>query len=309
MTVWLSRERLVRIVVSVCLTCLLWLAVKLSKEYHTQVAVPIAYTGIPANLKLTTPLPTTLSVSVYGVGHQLAMAQWKQQTDTLLLDLSPYRDGGNVRTRNWQPLLAQHLPEALTIEGILPDTVRLLYAGKVSKRVPLVSQLELEPQDGYRFTRPVRFLPDSVTLQGTTQELSQITEWPTAPVRFAKLSESLQAVVSVQRSADIFVSPEQVEVEIPLDRFTEKRLSLPVTLINVPAGTRVRVLPRMVDVVALVPLDKFSSVAETDFTVVVDYRTLRPDGHLAFPTIVRHPGFVQGLRVDPPTLTYVRTQR
>ena len=302
---WFSQQRLVRIGVSVTLSVLLWTSVKLTKNYRSALELPVAYEGIPRNLQLEAPLPSTLSVDVAAVGHQLALAKFGVGRDTLRLNLQPYLAQGALATQLVLPALAQQLPEALALEGIRPDTLYFRVSGRLRKQVPVVSRVRLETGKGYRLTDPVRFLPDSVMLLGTAKELRSLVEWPTVGIGFGQLTESVTATVPLERSNSLTVTPEAVSVELKVDRFTEKRIRVPVRVTNVPPGYQVRLLSGGVEVVLLVPLQRYDEVGADDFAVVVDYRSLRPEDPRAFPAVVRAPRFVQGVRLEPGFVPYV----
>lgn len=304
-----SGERILRIAVSLLLAALLWTTVKLSQPYRASIWIPVRYTGIPSNLQLTEVPPARLEVQVMGLGHQLLVPSVRSMGDTLVLDVGQYLEAGRVLSRTWRPDLQRYLSDALTIEAVLPDTLSLRYADKVNKRVPIVSRIQLSPSDGYRFTRPVRLVPDSVTLQGSRSELLQVTEWPTEAVALEGLRESSRLQVALASSPTVYLDPPLVEVELPLERFSEKVLRLPVVVRGSTGGMRLRLLPAQVELHCLVPVSRYTEVTPDDFELMVDISTLDTASHRAFPQVVRHPGFVQGIRLSPPAVRFVRTIR
>lgn len=303
-----SRERIARIAFALVVAVLLWVTVKLSKPYHAELEVPIRYAGLPSNFKMTSPLPDRFTVRVEGIGHQILLPELITLRDTLVLDLGPHLASGRVYTSTWRAEVQNYVSEALRIETISPDTLNLLYADKVNKRVPVVSALSLEPASGFRFTRPIRFYPDSVTLQGTRTELREVKEWPTATILLHELQQNERISVPLAPSNDILFQPNEVQVELPLERFSEKSFEAIVTAQNLPVGKRIRFLPGTLTVHCLVPISRYDDVSARDFTIAVDVASLTEDASLAFPVVVRHPGFVQGIRTQPRAVGFVVTE-
>lgn len=301
--------RWIRIVMSVLLAMLLWLSVKLATRYETVVRIPVRYENVPATLKFLKPLPKTLEVGVSGFGHQLLLPSFKLTRDSLHLDIGNALKPGYLKTDDLRTHIEDFLPGKLNIDFISPDTLRLTFQEKIYKTVPLVSRVEIRPAEGFRFTKPVRLVPDSVTLMGTRDELADVQTWETEPGELSNLDKSRQMELRPKPSSQIMVQPNQVTAHLYVDKFTEGSVTLPVHATNVAAGRAVRLVPATVTVKYLVPFAEYTKVDETDFDVEADFARLEGGTQYVIPKLKRKPGNLQAVHIEPAYLRFVLTTR
>jgi YbbR domain-containing protein len=301
--------RWIRVVMSILLSAVLWLSVKLAMRYNTMIDIPVRYQNVPATLKFVKPLPKTLQVAVTGMGHQLLLPSIKLTRDSLPLDIAAALKPGFMKTDELRTHIEDFLPGSLVIENITPDTLALAFEEKIYKTVPLVSMLKIKTAEGYRFTKNVQLVPDSVTLMGTRTELAQVQHWETEPREIAALAENRQVNIRPAPSSQIMVQPQQVAAHLFVDKFTEGSVTLPVHAVNVAAGRSVRLMPATVTIKYLVPFADYTKVDETDFDVEADFSLLEPGAQYVVPKLKRKPTMLQAVHLEPAYLRFVVTTR
>ncbi len=88
-----------------------------------------------------------------------------------------------------------------------------------------------------------------------------------------------------------------------MEKFTEKTLSVPIEVLNLPDSLSLKTFPHVVQVTCQVGLSNFEKLQPSMFSVVVDYKEaiggqskkLRVD-------LVRQPDFIQSVKFSPRSL-------
>lgn len=292
---------------SVTLAFLLWYTVKLVKLYDVEVTMPIAYVNVPGGLSFRQPLPTELRLSLRGEGHLLLLPSLMFGVDSLTLNLDEYMNLGQLPTRMLYERISERLPESVNVTSISPDTISLIFAANVRKRVPVRLRARVRPVPGFYLSEGLHIRPDSVTLTGSADTLALFHEWTTEPAVLEGINQDAQLPVQMQGHENIAVSPSQGRMQVRVARYTEAEITVQVTVANAPLSERVRLSPGSVRVRCLVPLHRYEQINLNDFRLEIDYNDLPPDGTLAFPRILSAPEGVKGIRLVPPYVRYVRT--
>lgn len=294
---------------AISVSVFLWVSLQLSNRYRSDIEVPVRYERLPEQMKLTQPLPDRLRVDAYGKGFDLVMPAMNLFGDTAIVDLSPSVQRGYILSQKLRPEIARVLPNGVEIRSIDPDTLRLAIETKVSRRVPLVSNVELDPKGGWFFNSPVRLDPDSVTLTGAASEIDSIRFWLTDTMRLKGSQASGKVYVRVQPSPRFVVQPAAVEAEVQIDRFTEVSVRRRIVAENLPPNRQVRFIPPVIVLTVVAPLSHAASVQESDFTATVDYNSLSPDVEHVTPVIENKPAYVISVRSQPAYVRYVISEK
>jgi hypothetical protein len=283
----------------------LWTSLQLTNKYRTELLIPVRYEQLPEQLKLTQPLPTQLRVDVIGKGFDLIGPSLRLLRDSATIDLAPAIGRGYVVSQKLRPEIARVLPDGVEVRGIDPDTLRLAIKRKVSRKVPLVSRIYLDPSKGWFFNTPVQLNPDSVVLIGAASEIDTVRFWTTESLQLSGPRLPDHIGVGVSPSTYCVVQPSQVRADLAIDRYTEIQVRRRVQVQNLPPNRQVRLLPDEVDLTLIVPLWAAHAVQESDLPVWVDYSNLNPEVATIVPNIGRRPSYVLGVRSQPAYVRYV----
>ncbi len=293
-----------RTIFSLLLAVVLWLSVKLIRNYSTTFLVPVRYVNIPHTLRSAKPLPTHIQVGVSGIGHQLLLPSLRAVNDSLTLDVGPSLRLGYVSSLQLIQKIEEFLPGQLQVERILPDTLPLVFEEKAYKRVPVLTDLHIVPKEGYRVVQPILIQPDSVLLTGTRTELDKVQHWRTQHIELIDAEAPVILQAPTLQSTSINISPAQVSVNVNVLKFTEGRIKLPVHIEG--NGTNyVRLMPAEAMVTFWVPFDLYEKVSPGDFEVVVNLAQASANAHVLRPVLRRKPSFVQEVRIHPASITFV----
>lgn len=282
----------------------LWTSLQLTDRYRTELVLPVSYEQLPEQLKLTQELPTQLRIDVSGKGFDLIWPSLGLLRDTARIDLSTAIDRGYLLSNKLRPEITRVLPAGIEVRGIDPDTLRLAIERKVTRKVPIFSQIQLDPSQGWFFNSPVRLDPDSVLLIGAASEIDTFRFWTTESLVLSGNSLPSELYVRVTPSNYCVVQPIQVRAELAADRYTEIKVRRRVQVYNLPPNRQVRLLPSEVELVVTVPLSMARDFHDHELQVLLDYNSLNPEVATAIPVYGRKPPYVLNIRCSPTYLRY-----
>lgn len=267
-----GREKIVVFAVSFILAFCLWLMVNLSRDFNLNINLPIAVANIPEDQALTEPLPETATVSISGEG-------WK------LINVynNPPEISVNVTDReiNLYDQVRQNmnmLPD-LSVQKVQPLIVSANLEQKVSKKVPVVSNVQLSFRSQYGLIDSVSLEPDSVTVSGAASLINDIEQWETDSLVISDIAGSITQSIPLKEPGELVsLNRSEVQITAPVAQFTEAEVRVNLSTRNMPLGNDVRFSPSSIIVRFDVPIENYASIADTNpFEAYVTYEQLMED--------------------------------
>lgn len=302
---------------STFLTCLLlsglfWLFHQLSREYEITVRLPVAYSNLPANGLVAVDLPDSVSARISASGFTILTYQWTHAETPLSFDLRQARamGGGDyaLATNSHPERLDGLIGHGLRIQQVMPDTIYLSFSGSVEKRVPVKAKVDVSCAPGYRLGDSVRTIPSEVIITGAEALLKRISFVETEPKSFLQLNQPVNQPVKIilpDEFRQVSVKPAEVNIVIPVGQYTEKKISIPVEPVNVPANAVLKTFPDKVDLVFQVPFEDYDKISADMFRVIADYSRIDSRTNSIPAEVVRQPLVIRNLRVEPARVEYL----
>lgn len=303
--------------VSTMLVCLLlssaaWLLHALSKQYTAVHRVPVVYMNLPADKMLSSNLPDSVDAELRGSGFTLLT--WKLGRIPGVLELDVRLARRNVRgdlallTNISNLRLHSSFGRGASVVRVHPDTIALSFSPRVARKVPVRALVSVTPAPQFQLADSVVTDPAFVVISGSAEMVNRVDYVTTEPRSYNGISKNVEETVPLLLNGtarQLSVQPSSVKLTIKVDKFTEGRITLPVTAVNVPPGTTLKTIPDKVELIFLVPLSEYSSITASQFRVVADYKNITP-GRSTIPlTIVRRPLSVRNLRTEPERAEYI----
>ena len=150
--------------------------------------------------------------------------------------------------------------------------------------------------------------PDTVWLYGDPAVLQRIPELATSPTHLTNLNDSCHIDLALDpvwlRYSDLHTSADSVRLFLPIDRYVEKTLNVPVRFQCGDNYLQVRLHPERVDITLWVPVKDYDNITSDMVHLAVDYTP----GDNAQTLPVRATHFPAGTRVkqiSPSAIQYV----
>lgn len=310
-----SNQKVITFLFFVLLSSTFWLLNALNKTYTTSIPYPVHYVNFPENKILIGDIPQRLSLDVEAHGYTLLKYKLSSRKIPIIFNVKSFSlnriPGENqnrfyILTQFAREKIARQLSSEITINDINPDTLYFNFAELVSKRIPVNAIIEVEFARQYMVQGRISTTPDSLTVTGPDVILDTLSYIDTKPLKLEKVSHSTQRNLSLQAIENLEYSDKRVVVNIPVERFTQASLLVPVNAINVPDSLGLKTFPSKVNVSYIVGLSSFNLVDENAFEIVVDYNQLQNNlNNKLRVEVIRSPVFVRSVTVHPLYVDYV----
>lgn len=267
------KGKIVVFIVAFILALCLWLMVNLSRDYTLNINLPIVLGNMPADQALTEELPASATVSISGEGWQLINIY--NNPPPVNLDVT--KDEINLYEQVQKQISAN--PD-LSVQKVQPLFLNLDLEQKVTKKIPVVSNVQVTFDDQYNFTGEPELEPDSITISGAGSVIRDIDQWETASVQLDDVESDISTTVALKESEALFsISPTQVTYRANVAQYTEGETRVNVESRNMPSGRSVTFSPSFITIKYNVPVNQYSEVQNLSnpFSAYITYQQIRED--------------------------------
>jgi hypothetical protein len=274
-------KRLYVFIICLLFSSLFWLLTVFSKEYTTDISFNACFLNLPADKILIKDLPSKISVKVKASGFSLLGVQYSAKKDTLFIDASNVKKQISSKNsneiyylllNNQLALMAEQLGGNMKVEKIFPDTVTFVFDQKSQKIVPIKLNLSYSFAKQYQLNGMVKVIPSNIIIKGPKSVLDEINFLETKVHDIKDIEVTQRHIIPLKekenQSVDYGIN--SVVAEIPVEKYTEAEMMLPINLKNVPFGYVVKTFPAQVKVKYNVSLDNYDLIKAEQFSVVAD---------------------------------------
>ncbi|HRS54751.1 MAG TPA: hypothetical protein P5250_08615, partial [Bacteroidales bacterium] len=129
---------------------IIWLMIKLSKEYTTEIVYPLKYTNLEKKQLLITDAPKNLVLYITANGYRLLQLKYLRKLDSLQIDLTNiklHKENnsyyGWIKTNDIIRLNKQLFPTKM-VSVVKPDTLQFEFESVATKKVNINPNLNLD---------------------------------------------------------------------------------------------------------------------------------------------------------------------
>ena len=264
----------------VALAAAIWYGHAMQSVRNTRVPVLIQYTGKPGSIGLAAPgLPDTVLIEVRDAGARLNA--YHRYPLRLTIDLRSYIHGEKGTIHVPSDALRRSLSDILQgtsrLIGTQPEEITCAYFTEQEKSVVLAFEGDVKPAAEYQIVSGPTLNRKRITVYGEDKMLSTIDTIYTEPVTLSDISDTTNLRVAVAQQKGLRTEVDSVDVEIILERFTEKKFMVPLHVKGVPEGYRLRLFPKEVEVSVRVGMNHFAEVQPNDIYAYCTYSSERTD--------------------------------
>ncbi len=276
----------------------LWVFFSLSKPYAYQSSIAVRFSHSLSTKSLRID---TFSVKVLGTGWDYLFHALKP-TPTLTVKLSTIQ--ADIELDSQLDSFNKQLGKNLRILSIWPSKISFRTKNIETKVVPVLFRSKLAFERFYGLYDTITLRPITVTLSGSAEKLREIKAIYTEVLEQKKVNTSIKQWVKLENTYEkIDMYPKQVLVTIPVSSFTEKDLTLPVSIKNNSKHPNVALIPAKVHAQVLVALVNYNKVSTADFEVYIDLENWNPEKNTALPIkFGKILNFVRIIRTEPQTV-------
>ena len=289
-----------------------WFLAALSKNYTTNLNVPLKYVKMSDDFLLTEEPPKKIEIKVSGNGFELLGEQMSLDRSAVEVNLNyarPLKNGLYAfSSKRLEANVIDALDKDLNLEQIITDSIIFKTQEKVSLNLPVHPDLKLTYKTGFNIRGQAIISPKMVKVSGPRNIVDSLTFIKTNELNYTELTDSISYTVGFntdELDENLTVEPPQVKVFIPVEKFTEKVFNLEVETDNTISGTIIRTFPNEVKAVFLVPLSQYESFNEGLILAKVSYNADSKELKKLEVKIEGTPTFAKLLRLEPDKVEFI----
>lgn len=289
-----------------------WLLQKLNDTFETEVHVPLELENVPKSVIITTPLPSSLTITIRDRGtnlfHYMRSGNIKKP---ILLDFSLYDNGGltgvgHIPMTDVLHAMQQQLLASARIQRIRPDTLEFFYNRGISKRVPVKFQGKIETQE-QTYLRYVEFNPESVMVYAPQAVRDTLQYAYIRPQQHKEVGHTTTYNVGFMPIRGVLYKPSAIKMTTHVDIYTERSIRLPILGTNFPAGISLKTFPAEAMVTYRVGAQIADKIHAGNFVLAVTYEELlkTKNEHKYRLRLKSTPQGVSNVRITPREVDYI----
>jgi hypothetical protein len=310
------RKKLYVFLICFFISSLFWILIKLSREYTEVQQYTVVYTNIPHGKVVVNSPDSLFTLNLKSKGFKIFLNMIFLKPHSISVDIASLikkRNNSNedyyIATANLCNVIGKQIHYPNNVISVTPDTVYFRLEKVFSKKLPVKIKLNLTCAQQYEFADSMRIEPDSVLASGPFSVIDTIKFVETTPQTLSNLSSN-QALslefMNKYNDCNLTIFPTAAKVFIPVEKFTEATIELPIDIENNTNNYNVRTFPEKVKVTYIVSFNNFKKVKPDMFTVVADIsesysaksKKLKVD-------VVKFPSYVKIRKIDPEKIEYI----
>lgn len=289
----------------------LWFLLKLSHEYTTDIKYPIQLVNPPAGKMLINDKPHSLLVKVKAHGYTLLRYKAKALLSPVKLNISSYFPVGKstsnyyMLTRGTRLNIASQIGGDLDVVDVSTDSLFFQMTEVMEKMVPITPVTRVSFAKQHMLSGDIIVEPYLTKITGPKTILDTIIQIKTEPLVASMLLSTQTHNVRLQSVPHAIISDKSANITIPVSRFTEITIDVPISVANIPDSLSLVTLPSKVVVTCNVPVDKYFMLKSKLFKVVCNFndRDKIVNGKIKL-NLIESPSYVSRVKFYPEYIDY-----
>jgi len=267
-----SRQKVLAFTFAMLFSISLWLIVNMGRDYNITMSIPIEITNLPDDVALSNEIPEKAAVSISGEGWNL----FTLYTNPPLISLSVESQQVNMFEQVRQQIGSITDVSVMQVD---PMFLEIETEQRVTRKVPIQSQVQVTARDQFGILGSIRFSPDSISVTGPASRVEEIEAWNTVSSEIRDVNSNLDLNIELEQPRPgLRVNPEQVSLMAEVAEFTEAEVRIPVRSRNLPSGKAITFSPSSILVRYDVPIEQYNDVQDVrPFAAYVDYERIEAD--------------------------------
>ena len=271
--VWMLRHDAFIYLVFIAIATFFWWGRAMTSSREAHVSLPITYTDIPSEIVFEQELPLSLNITLRDNGKLLRqVAQTSPSINISLADRLTDESGHLLLSADvLRPKIQDILPGSTTIQQIRPETIESAYHRQEKKTVPVVLTASWAIAQQHQLATPPIIHPTEIEIFGKREQLDTIDCILTDSFHIKDLHDTVNCSAALIIPQGIRTPIKQADITLIAEQFTDKNFTLPIQVIDVPAGENVHLFPQQVSITVRVGISHFAQIQASDFQAVCAY--------------------------------------
>jgi hypothetical protein len=298
----------------VLLSAAFWYLQNLQQDFEMEIVMPVKYKNMPTDMILSEDNPKAVVFKVKDKGVALLNYSWLYTFAPLEVNLKSLREANRqdifVTEKIIESNISKQLISSTSLLGFEPRSFEVRYAELMNKSLPVVADVSVSLEQGFQISDSITVTPANVQVYASSAILDTLSAIKTEPAVLKKVNQSKEITLHLQEIAGVQIDEDKVTVIIPVEEFTEKRLTVPVLCPDLPDTYTLHTFPASIEILCNMPLSRFKELKESDFEIRIpfkDFEANRATGKLAV-RLSRQPAWIAHPALNPDTIEFILEQ-
>lgn len=270
------KERKVRVfLMFLMFSSLAWFLNNLSERYTSTVEFNLEYVNTPKHLLLVNASKQNINVKLDGKGFQFLAFNFV--TKTIEIDVSELKESSDnyfISSNSYRKQIEKQLSNSMKLVDIDQEAIYFDFQEIASKEVRVVSMVELNLAQNYLLDGDVEISPKTILVKGPKNEIDSITEVKTTSLSLDEVNSGFYKKIAVNKSEELInttFSTLEVSLRVKVAKFSERMLTVPVQVINLPEDIQLQTFPNQIAIVCNAKVGILKELEPSNFAITVDY--------------------------------------
>jgi len=298
------KKKAPMIIVSIVFSIILWGTIALSEDYYSNIEIPLRITDFPVGYTIATDVPKNMTIKLKGSGWKLFSLNAGQDVN---YNVSVNGDSGLINITLLEYLTDNRwVISELEVIDIIPASLTISVERIIEKKVPIVSNLNLDFKAGYGLATNIELNPDSMMVSGPVSVVKNLKELRTKELLLSSLDKKVVQQIGFINLPGTIYGTDFVTVTIDIQRVVDKQFDdINVNVLDVPRNRDVVLLPNKVSIGVRGGIDILGKLNKDQFEAFVFYRQVVLDTLGNVIPQVRLPENTNLLYLKPERLRYI----
>jgi len=293
----------------VLLSAIFWFFQIYRENFNATYTIPLKYINIPDSIIFDTNLPSDIQVTVRDNGLSMFVYHFSNKKDTLEIDVTTAL--GTLPTNvlqgtSYQQLIKSKLLVSSNIVVYEPNYISFNYTALQHKKIPVIFDGQIFLSAGYLLDGEIKPVPDSIIVYGSSNALKGMNYAYTTDDTIKNFASKEPLFYSLKKMENIKFVPERVQINVPIDKYTEKEIYIPIVCYNLPEDLDIRFFPSSIRASFWVGLSNYSEIDDEDFKIEFDYNELMGLQQTVVPVrLTSYPDYIQNLAITPTEVEFI----
>lgn len=283
---------------------IVWIFMKMAQSHTTDVTVGVTY-QLPGNKIFAETPPSSIKPEIKGTGWALFARYMRNLTPDISLSLAD-RPSQTISPAQLAAHVRQQLPYQVEVRPP-SQSINVRLDDKAGKRVPLLLSKTPKFAPQFQASAPPILSPDSITIYGPASLIASVEHWTLESLP-DDIKTDINQLVALRPhpNKQVSFSSTKITCTIPVEKFTEKTLSLPVAIINAHDSLLLTIYPAKINVTCRVGLSDYNTVTASEFKAIVDFTKVDVDNFNYAPvSLSKQSEQVSHVRLSPESVEFI----
>lgn len=274
--------------------------------------MPVKYTNLPKSKVVVNNLPENVEIEITATGFTILYYKLLNRAIPLKVDLKDAQAAKGesnyfIVVNSKLDKKSKQFSDKIRIQKVIPDTIFIDYSKKVSKTIPVKLNANITYDKDYQLKGQVKLSPPTITISGPEEMVKKIKFAETELLQLEDVDSEVKKDVKLLLAEDttlLKLSKAIIKLTVPVVKFTETSLEIPVQVDNLPKGYSLKIFPDKVSARFIISFDELDKVDASMFRAKVDYSKKTNSKKLRV-EVVKKPSNIKSLKIVPEKVEFI----